>query len=159
MTTTSSPTAPNVAPPPGAEPDVWEGTTPMPHRVVYTEPRCVLNRTGDHLRSPVVVAQAIQWADGFLDDGLIEPPSVSIESSGDHGLTSAQARELAAAILEAADEIDGWAGRTGDPAAALATARQALQVAYQATRLVPGNSGDYVHAAIDSIDDAIEGTR
>jgi len=106
-----------------------------------------------------VSSMAVQWADGRVDDGQIEPPHVYVSDLGDNGLTSTQGRELAAALLEAADEIDGWAGRPGNPAAALATARRAPQVAYQATRLVPGNSGDYVHAAIDSIDDAIEVTR
>ena len=115
MTTPTTSTAADlggVHPPDGAEADVWEGSTPMPRRCIFTEPRCVLNSTGDPLRSPVVVGQAIQWADGSIDrEGVIEPPSVSIESPGDPGLTSAQARELAAVLIAAADEIDGWAAR------------------------------------------------
>lgn len=106
MTTATTEPYPDIAPPFGAEPDVWEDSGPMPHRDVYTIPRCVLNSTGDPLRSPVVVAEAVQWA-----NGVIESPSVSIEAPGDPGLTSAQARELAAILIEAADEVDGWAAR------------------------------------------------
>jgi hypothetical protein len=112
MTTAAIHPNPDIHPPAGAEADIWEGVNnPLPHRVVYTIPRCVLNRTGDPLRSAIVVAQAVQWADGSIDSGLIEAPSVSIESSGDPGLSSQKARELAAAILEAADIVDGWVAR------------------------------------------------
>jgi hypothetical protein len=38
-----------------------------------------------------------------------EPPRVHIE--GDVDLSSDQARELSAVLLEAAAELDGWAGR------------------------------------------------
>lgn len=97
---------PDVSPPAGAEPDVWEDSGPMPHRDVYTIPRYVLNSTGDPLRSPVVVAEAVQWA-----NGTIESPSVSVEVPASPGLTSTQARDLAKLLLVAADEIDGRVAR------------------------------------------------
>lgn len=101
----------DVPPPPGAEADIWEDTTPD-RRVVFTVPTCVLNRTGDPFRSPIVVAQAVQWADGSLDvTGVVEPPSVSLESPAEPGLSSSEARELAAALIAAADVIDGWVAR------------------------------------------------
>ena len=37
----------------------------------------------------------------------MSPPHVYL---GDDGLTSVQARELAAALIETADELDRWAG-------------------------------------------------
>ena len=44
-----------------------------------------------------------------VDDGSVhEAPHVYI---GDDALTSAQARELAAALIQTADEIDRWAAR------------------------------------------------
>jgi hypothetical protein len=49
---------------------------------------------------------AIQFADGRIDDGSVhEPPHVYVS---DNALTTTQARELAATLIEAADEIDGW---------------------------------------------------
>ena len=58
----------------------------------------------------VVQTSAIQFADGRIDDGGIVAPSVMICHAGynGRGLSSTQARELAAVLLEAADELDGW---------------------------------------------------
>jgi hypothetical protein len=56
-----------------------------------------------------VQATALQYADGRIDDGSgHEPPHVYL---GDDALTSVQARELAAALIETADEVDRWAQR------------------------------------------------
>ncbi|MGO8771500.1 MAG: hypothetical protein ACLQIK_01160 [Mycobacterium sp.] len=57
---------------------------------------------------------AIQFADGSIDDGDIEPPSVAIlDGDTDTGiqLNADQARKLASVLLAAADEVDGWAAR------------------------------------------------
>jgi hypothetical protein len=40
-----------------------------------------------------------------------QSPAVSVETHRDHFLTSAESRELAAAIVDAADEVDDWVGR------------------------------------------------
>jgi hypothetical protein len=56
----------------------------------------------------VVLTVATQFADGRIEDGRIKAAAVY---SG-RGLSSAQARELAAALLEAADDLDRWAGTT-----------------------------------------------
>jgi hypothetical protein len=58
----------------------------------------------------VVQTSAIQFADGRIDDGGIVAPSVTISHAcyNGRGLSSTQARELAARLLEAADELDGW---------------------------------------------------
>lgn len=78
----------------------WEGDGP--HRVVFGG-----NRGVDGHQAAVQTA-SIQFADGRVDDGrLVEAPSVTVLDA-DH-LTSVQARELASALLAAADEIDGWA--------------------------------------------------
>jgi len=54
----------------------------------------------------------VQWPDGAVDDGSTEEgPEVHIHVCGDDGLSPAQARELAAMIVEAADELDGWTAR------------------------------------------------
>ena len=66
-------------------------------------------RNTDSVKHTEVQAAAIQFADGSIDDGSVhEPPHVYL---GDDGLTSVQARELAAALIETADEVDRWAKR------------------------------------------------
>jgi hypothetical protein len=58
-----------------------------------------------------VSTTAVQLADGSIDDGSrLDPPFVYVEAN-DLGLTSQQARELAAVLIGAADEVDGWAQR------------------------------------------------
>jgi hypothetical protein len=62
-----------------------------------------------------VWASAIQLpdgtiADGTLEDGTDEEPLITVE--GQDGVTTAQARELAQRLIDAADLLDGWAGRT-----------------------------------------------
>ena len=97
MTTT------DVTPPPGSTPDIWEYNTAHPYRVVYGRPR------GIDLENLPVGTTAIQFSDGTVDDGSVhEPPHVYLD---DRSLTSAQARGLAALLLEAADEVDRGANR------------------------------------------------
>jgi hypothetical protein len=97
MPTTTTP-QPNVPLPAGAVfGDVWEGTDPerviqWPHRGV-TDSDAIIRMT------------AIQRADGSISPAP-EPPMVHI--SGADELNSDQARELAAALLEAAAEMDAW---------------------------------------------------
>lgn len=98
---------PDVAPPPGADwVDDWE---PDPaHRVVFGVDRTVTDHTAR------VYASAIQLADGSVDQGLIEGPSVYVafgKSTGLGPLNSDQTRELAAVLLETVAEIDRWAQR------------------------------------------------
>ena len=54
----------------------------------------------------------------FLLDGSIDarecPPSIDVYVLSDDGIRAGQARALAARLVEAADEIDGWAG-AGSP--------------------------------------------
>jgi hypothetical protein len=78
----------------------WQPNDPLPYRVVLGEDHGVT----DH--NVVVHSVAIQFADGRIDDGRIKAATVY---SG-RGLSSTQARELAAALLEAADDLDRWAG-------------------------------------------------
>jgi hypothetical protein len=71
----------------------------------------------------VVWTAATQFADGTLDVDR-DPPTVNIDGLiWEHGLSSAQAPELAATLIEAADEVDGWAAPLEDaqPAAVAAT--------------------------------------
>ena len=76
----------------------WQPSDPLPYRVVLGEDRGVT----DH--NVVVHTVAIQFADGRIADARIKAATVY---SG-RGLSSTQARELAAALLAAADELDGW---------------------------------------------------
>jgi hypothetical protein len=82
--------------------DDWQDDAPLPYRIAFGE-----LRNADGLRFTTVQATAVQFSDGRIDDGsLHEPPHVYL---GDGALTSAQARELAAALIKTADEADRWA--------------------------------------------------
>jgi len=95
---------PAVAPPAGATADIWEGTPP--ERIVYSASRGIPDYEVN------VWTSANQFADGTLDDGSrTEPPTVHLEVGASTGMNSDQAGILAAVLIEAADEIDGWAAR------------------------------------------------
>lgn len=74
-------------------------------------------------------------------------------------LTINEARQLADELLEVVDEI--VEGRNPAPLTApsdtrLVTAKTAVLEAYNTLKQTPGNVGDYLRAALDSITDAIE---
>jgi hypothetical protein len=99
---------PDIRPPSGATTvDDWQSFDPQPYRVVIGADRTVT----DHVAR--VSPSAIQWADGSIDGhGEIELPHVYVFGLDETGpLNSDQARELAAALLETAAEIDGWVSR------------------------------------------------
>lgn len=96
---------------------------PLPPGAVYTEAWECCHDDGRHSRiingatrgvegnSDIQVwTAAVQYDDGTLDDSALEQPSVWIEAAQE-ALSSRQARELAAALLEAAAELDGWVGK------------------------------------------------
>jgi hypothetical protein len=78
--------------------DIWEGDDPA--RVIMGQSHGI---TGTDV---LVWTSAIQWADGRIAPEQPEPPRVHVEGAVD--LNSDQARELAAILLEAAAEVDGW---------------------------------------------------
>jgi hypothetical protein len=84
--------------------DDWRPNDPLPCRDVLGAGRGI---TDHKVR---VQTSAIQFADGRIDDGRIKAPTLTISHAGynGRGLSSTQARELAARLLEAADELDGW---------------------------------------------------
>jgi hypothetical protein len=99
-------TTPDVPVPAGARPDDWEDDSPFPYRVLLGECRGINGVNTDHVS---VQPTAIQFSDGRVDDGSVhEPPHVYL---ADNALSSSQARELAAVLIETADEVDGWASR------------------------------------------------
>lgn len=94
----------NIAPPPGfGADDEWEAGRILSKdeirawRLIYSHNRKVT----DH--DARVSIRAIQYSDGSLDDDL---ELIVIGASGDDPLNSDQARELAAAILDAAAQLD-----------------------------------------------------
>ncbi|MDT5052957.1 MAG: hypothetical protein QOF66_1323 [Mycobacterium sp.] len=94
-------TTPDVPVPAGVEPDAWQDDVPQPYRILFG----VLRNT-DGVEYTTVQATAVQYADGRIDDGsVLEAPHVYL---GDNALSTAQARALAAALIETADEVDGW---------------------------------------------------
>ena len=101
MTTTTD--LANVPTPAGVtRTDKWQDDVPRPYRVLFGE----LRNTGS-VKFTTVQATAIQFGDGRIDDASVyDAPHVYL---GDDALTSAQARALAAALIETADEVDRWA--------------------------------------------------
>jgi hypothetical protein len=94
---------PDVPLPPGAEfGDEWQPDHPQAYRIIQTPDRHIEGH--DKL---TLWGIAVQRADGTIDVNE-EPPTVSIQVSWEDGLTTAQARELAALILATANELDGW---------------------------------------------------
>jgi hypothetical protein len=86
--------------------DDWQDDDHQPYRVVLGADRKVT----DHALT--VSPSAVQWADGTIDNGKIEPPHIFVLNLGESDpLNSDQARELAAVLLEAAAQLDGWATR------------------------------------------------
>jgi hypothetical protein len=66
------------------------------------------SRLGSHTETHV---RAFQFSDGTIYLGIGDPsdgPVVIVEGGSDNGFTSAQARQLAAQIIEAAHELDRW---------------------------------------------------
>jgi hypothetical protein len=96
-------TLPPVPLPAGAEDDgTWTDDDPQPpYRVIYGVPRGVV---GIEL---ALQTSALQYADGSINT-TDDPPRVSLDIHPDDGLTGQQARDLAASLLEAADEVEGW---------------------------------------------------
>jgi hypothetical protein len=86
--------------------DDWQAGAPLPYRVLVGELRTVDGLDVDRVS---VQPTAIQLSDGRIDDGSVyEAPQVYLI---DDALSSAQPRALAAALLVAADEADGWAAK------------------------------------------------
>ncbi|UXA12391.1 hypothetical protein KXD97_00260 [Mycobacterium sp. SMC-8] len=69
----------------------------------------VISGADRHIRSisGIVGTSAVQYVDGTIDRSPEDSPRVWADF-GAANMTSAQAREFAAAIVAAADEIDGW---------------------------------------------------
>jgi hypothetical protein len=78
------------------------------YRVVTTPDHVVTGCDNDTR----VWGAAVQFLDGSIDAaGVEEEPHVWVETSPSSGLTTNEARELAAHIVQVAEQIDGWAGR------------------------------------------------
>lgn len=108
----NSATDPSVSPPADTDlVDDWEAgddrTGGQPYRVVYGADRTI---TDTAVR---VYAAAIQLADGSIDQGAVEEPSINIsdDERSPLQLNVDQARELAATLLETVRVIEGWVTR------------------------------------------------
>jgi hypothetical protein len=133
--------------PPGARPDAWQQDAPPPYRVQFGELRAI---DGLDIDCVNVQATAVQLSDGRIDNGSVyEPPHVYL---WDDGMSPAQARGAGRRTEQAADGADRWAA---DVDTRLRSARDAVAAAYHALAAAPGNSGDHLRAALDSIDGAI----
>lgn len=110
--TTTTPEPTDVPTPPGVTHiDGWYAED-RPYRFLYGRTRTVARPAGNgSVVKPDVLVGAIaaQLADGAIDDGsVIDSPKVFVELRGDDALTTAQARQVARALMAAADDLDGW---------------------------------------------------
>ncbi|MCW2654024.1 MAG: hypothetical protein JWR32_5000 [Mycobacterium sp.] len=111
--------APDVPLPDGvAVVDEWqEPSTSRAYRCILGTSRTIraeaLSRWQQDGGQEVVVRNHVtQFSDGSFDlTGRIERPGVTVTIDSDLGITSDDARRLAAVLIEAADELDRWAGR------------------------------------------------
>ncbi|MGV0494102.1 hypothetical protein [Mycobacterium kansasii] len=108
MTTTHHQPVPDVALPPGVMyDDPWEldTDTGRQSRLLNGATRGVPGNSDIQ-----VYNAAVQYADGTLAQDALNRPSVWIYAC-EEALSSGQARALAAELIAAADELDGWAER------------------------------------------------
>lgn len=106
--------APQVALPPGAiassDPTEWSMWN-NEFRVIYGDERVITDT------KVALQTSAVQRADGSIEERDVENnksgPSISVSAHWEDYLTSTQARELAAAVLDAAAVADRWS--TPDP--------------------------------------------
>ncbi len=86
--------------------DDWQSDPTTPYRTLLGELKGI---DGIDINTISVQVAAIQLHNGRIDDGTAhETPKVYL---GDDGLSPAQARDLAAALLKAADTADRWAAQ------------------------------------------------
>lgn len=114
--------------PAGATADEWSDDEPNPYRVIWgsTHPVSVNRPSNEGLTEVRVYTQAVQKVGGELCCDAGDAPGVSIDTihtddSGvarDSGITVSadEARDLAAALNGAADELDRWRGLVDQPA-------------------------------------------
>jgi hypothetical protein len=76
-------------------------------RVFHGADRAVRNVAEETIAE--VSTEGVQLLDGSISDEY--PPSIHVYICSDGGITADQARALASALVEAADEIDGWDGK------------------------------------------------
>lgn len=108
--------------PAGATADEWSDDEPNPYRVIWgsTHPVSVGRPSNEGLTEVRVYTHAVQKADGDLSCDAGDAPGVSIDTihadddgvARDSGVTvsAVEARQLAAALNAAADELDRWRG-------------------------------------------------
>jgi hypothetical protein len=76
----------------------WEDADPQPYRVIWGAERSITDEID-------VSSCACQFADGSIDDGRSEAPSVYV---GGYRVPVDRARAMISALQECLDEIDGW---------------------------------------------------
>lgn len=90
--------------------DDWRGHPRGSYRVVCGLHREVALDVTPDAPQAIVSFHAVQFADGSIDtEGEIEAPGISVDIEWANILTSDQARAYAAAVLQAADDVDRWA--------------------------------------------------
>ncbi|WP_198344114.1 hypothetical protein [Mycobacterium dioxanotrophicus] len=111
----------------------------------------------EHLATNDIRVVVVQRADGTIIN--VKGDDEPLVYHGCFDYTTEDARTVARALLEAADLADTWAGRSDAADTAMIAAHRAVRAAYALLRTTPGNAGDYLRAALDSLIDATEAIR
>ena len=100
-----------IQPPAGFETDDWQHDEFGDYRIVYGTSRSVTGRPDIRVQPT-----CIQLGDGHIDNGdVIEAPVVHVDGVSGVPLTVRQARDLAAAVLTAADSLAALSPDPADP--------------------------------------------
>ncbi len=102
---------PAISAPPLTTTSEWFDLDDCPWRFIYGKQHTVTEGADNQWRSGeiAVQAEATQYATGRLTDPQeTEAPGIKVDILSDDRLTPDQARRLAAALVAAADEVDGW---------------------------------------------------
>ena len=100
----------SVAVPVSASASEWFDLDDRPWRFVRGQERIVTEGADNQWSTGEVSVQAegAQYENGALDDDDTDPPGVLVNIHTDDRLTPDQARRLAAELVNAANEVEGW---------------------------------------------------
>lgn len=165
--TTVTPT-PDVSLPPGADANwdnQWENDEGRAYRIVWSNPLPLNNpwtEPNPGWRDNDVRLAVTQYGDGTISDATDDPGDRPLIYVGGESYSIESARALSAALLDAANLAEEWTGQESGKATAqraLIDAHRAVRNAWHLAKMKPGNAGDYLRAALDSLCDATEALR
>ncbi|WP_185293364.1 hypothetical protein [Mycolicibacterium litorale] len=103
--------------------DGWQDDEGQPYRIFSGRDRRVPGVDG------VIGTSAIQYSDGTIETSEDDGPHIWLGIAANEAITATQARQLAAQLIDTADEVDRWV--SGEPDSRLNAARGSLWLALE----------------------------